>query len=259
MYLYIPDEIPREGLGDAFCIYRMGPPRSTSYKMAGYEVQRKPFFLQNGRTSQVFLTEWWQFFLVNGSFRARQLGKCPPQNGRTLNEIYQYSSGPKGFPHIPPNWLLRKSGFKTIIATLNTKRSQQIHDITTPTSQNEVSQHRHRHFWPVDFGAPTSIASCQGFVHPDNPEFVDLSREYEQLGLVWSQKVGMPIEPRLLVPFFASDGPHSATLLFSVKCFRGTDWQCMTVPKRTAPSPPMEPSNPIAKKLLMSDSCEGKF
>ena len=55
---FIPDEIPREGLGDAFCVYRMGPQGQPltfwqavrfnaslfSYKMAG----QARYLLQNG-------------------------------------------------------------------------------------------------------------------------------------------------------------------------------------------------------------------
>ena len=89
-------------------------------------------FLQNGRlrgsTEAFFLTKWQDkpgicYRMVTDFSRKRIVSgtsarKCPLQNGRTLNEvfrIYQDSSGPKGFPHIPPNWLLRKSGLKTII------------------------------------------------------------------------------------------------------------------------------------------------
>ena len=64
------------GVGRRFLYLQNGSPRSTSYILVGYDVQRKPFFLQNGRTSQVFATEWWQIFLVNGSFRVRQLGNA---------------------------------------------------------------------------------------------------------------------------------------------------------------------------------------
>ena len=89
-------------------------------------------FLQNGRlrgsTEAFFLTKWQDkpgicYRMVTDFSRkpivsGTSARKCPLQNGRTLNEIfriYQDSSGPKGFPHIPPNWLLRKSGLKTII------------------------------------------------------------------------------------------------------------------------------------------------
>ena len=64
------------GVGRRFLYLQNGSPRSTSYIFAGYEVQCKPFFLQNGRTSQVFATEWLYMFLVNGSFRVRQLGNA---------------------------------------------------------------------------------------------------------------------------------------------------------------------------------------
>ena len=79
-------------------------------------------------TQAFFLTKWQDkpgicYRMVTDFSRKRIVSgtsarKCPLQNGRTLNEIfriYQDSSGPKGFPHIPPNWLLRKSGLKTII------------------------------------------------------------------------------------------------------------------------------------------------
>ena len=73
----IADEIPRGELGDAFC--NQGQALTFwpgSYSLAGYKVQRKRFLLQIGRTSQVFATEWVYMFLVNGSFRARQLGNA---------------------------------------------------------------------------------------------------------------------------------------------------------------------------------------
>ena len=77
-------------------------------------------FLQNGRlrgsTEAFFLTKWQDkpgicYRMVTDFSRKRIVSgtsarKCPLQNGRTLNEvfrIYQDSSGPKGFPHIPPN------------------------------------------------------------------------------------------------------------------------------------------------------------